>query len=361
MIALLDHPNDWQRREARRILGERRDASVLPILRKAILDNKGRLALESLWALYVSGGFDEAFAGKLLAHVNEDVRAWSVRLLGDDNKVSAVPARAVDRLARRETSPVVRSQLACSCKRLPAADGLPIVRELLRHAEDVGDPHIPLLLWWAIEDKVIAHRDRVFGLLDTPDAWRLPLVKRFLLERLARRYLAEGGKVDLQACTHLLEKAPGAEERDLVLRGMDKALEGRLFLDAPAVLTKEIVRLWREKPDSPVRLRLAVRLGEYGSICSSAQANRGHQGFRGRTDSSRRVARSGRQVRYHAGSARFTCGGEKRWSARRRSVGVAAVRRYAHRRARVGPVSPLVLIAASARRRACWPAGRRQV
>lgn len=165
-------------------------------------------------------------------------------------------------LAKRETSPVVRSQLACSSKRLPAAEGLPIVRELLRHSEDIGDTHIPLLLWWAIEDKAIAHRDQVLALLDTPEAWRLPLVKRFLLERLARRYLAEGGKADMESCAYLLEKAPGAAERELLLRGMDKALEGRLLMDATPGLSTAIVRFWRQKPDSLVPLRLAVRLGE---------------------------------------------------------------------------------------------------
>ncbi|HTU22685.1 MAG TPA: c-type cytochrome [Gemmataceae bacterium] len=262
LLALLGHPNDWQRREARRILGERRDAAVIPVLRKAILDNKGRLALESLWALYVSGDFDEAFAGKLLDHANEDVRAWTVRLLADDNKVSVKTREGLIVLARRETSPMARSQLACSSKRLPAADCLPIVRELLRHSEDVSDPHIPMLLWWAVEDKAIAHREQVLALLDTSDAWKLPLVKGFLLERLSRRYLSEGGKDNLETCARLLEKAPGAEERDLLLRGMDTALEGRMLTDAPAVLSGAIVRLWRQQPDSLVLLRLAVRLGE---------------------------------------------------------------------------------------------------
>jgi putative membrane-bound dehydrogenase-like protein len=262
LIALLDHPNDWQRREARRILGQRRDASVIPVLRQTVLDNKDRLALESLWALYVSGGFNETFAAKLLDHANEHVRTWTVRLLGDDKQVSAEMLRRLIALVRRETSPVVRSQLASSCKRLPAADGLPIVRELLQHSEDIDDPHIPLLLWWAVEDKAIAHRDRVLDLLDTPDAWRLPLVKRFLLERLARRYLSEGGKADLEACAYLLEKAPGAEERDLLLRGLDKALEGRMLTDAPPILSTAIVRLWRQKPNSLIPLRLAVRLGD---------------------------------------------------------------------------------------------------
>ena len=103
---------------------------------------------------------------------------------------------------------MVRSQLACSCKRLPAGDCLPIVRELLRHGEDVSDPHIPLLLWWAIEDKAIAYRHDVLALLEHPDAWRQPLVKRFLLERLARRYLAEGNKAYLETCASLLVKHP---------------------------------------------------------------------------------------------------------------------------------------------------------
>jgi putative membrane-bound dehydrogenase-like protein len=269
LIALLDHPNAWQRREVRRILGERGDSSVVPELRKAVLDNKGRLALESLWALYVSGGFDEAFAGKLLVHTNEDVRAWTVRLLVDDKRMSAAMRELLVALARREMSSVVRSQLACSSKRLPAADCLPIIRELLRYSEDINDPHIPLLLWWAIEDKAITHRDQVLALLDKPDAWRLPLVKHFLLERLARRYLAEGGKADFETCAHLLEKAPAAEERELLLNGMDKALEGRLLMNAPLGLSKTLVSLWRRsctergnQRESTVLLRLAVRLGE---------------------------------------------------------------------------------------------------
>jgi putative membrane-bound dehydrogenase-like protein len=271
LIALLNHPNNWQRREARRILGERRDASVLPVLRKVVLDSDGRLALEALWALYISSGFDEAFARRLLHHANEHVRAWTVRLLGDDQHVSVETRECLIALARRETSPVVRSQLACSSKRLPAADALPIIRELLRHSEDIDDPHIPLLLWWAIEDKAIAHRTQVLALLETPDAWRLPLVKHFLLERLARRYLAEGGSPSpsksgqdrgAETCAYLLEKAPGAEERERLLSGMDKALEGRLRTDAPPVLSKAIAHLWRRSPDAPVLLRLAVRLGE---------------------------------------------------------------------------------------------------
>jgi putative heme-binding domain-containing protein len=269
LVELLHHPNDWQRREARRILGERRDNSVLPMLRKAVLDSDESRALESLWTLCVSGGFDETFAQRILDHKSEHVRAWTVRLLGDDKHVSAETSQRLIALARRETSPVVRNQLACSCKRLSAVDGLPIVRELLRHSEDADDPHIPLLVWWAIEDKAIAQRDQVLALLDRADAWQLPLVKRFVLERLARRYLTEGGKANVEACVYLLDKAPGANERELLLLGMDQALEGRQLTESSPALSGSIARLWRSsreqrggESESSVLLRLAVRLGE---------------------------------------------------------------------------------------------------
>src|SRR5207247_842987 len=126
LVDLLAGPNDWFARRARVMLAERRDSSVLPRLRKQVLDNNNtRLALQSLWALYVSGGFDEKLARDLLKHPNENVRAWTVRLLGDSRKVSATTQKRLVDTARSEASPIVRAQLACSAKRLPGEDALP--------------------------------------------------------------------------------------------------------------------------------------------------------------------------------------------------------------------------------------------
>src|SRR5229473_8481240 len=61
---LLSHPNDWYRREANRILAERRDPAVIPGLRKMVRERQDYLALQALWALYVSGGFDESLAAE---------------------------------------------------------------------------------------------------------------------------------------------------------------------------------------------------------------------------------------------------------------------------------------------------------
>jgi putative membrane-bound dehydrogenase-like protein len=261
LVGLLSHRNDWFVHEARRILAERRDKTMIPTLRKMISDNRGQLALEALWALYVSGGFDETLAVSLLKHPHEDVRAWTIRLLGDSKKVCPSMRSQLVHVARNDTSPTVRSQLACTCKRLPAQDGLPVVRELLQRKEDVDDPFIPLLLWWAIEDKAISSKDQVLRLLGQPEVWRWPLVQKYILERLARRYLAEGGEANLAACRRLLDRAPGPDEVRLLIRGMDKALDGRPLDKVPAALEKPLETLRQQRPSELLVVRFALRLG----------------------------------------------------------------------------------------------------
>jgi putative membrane-bound dehydrogenase-like protein len=261
LVGLLSHRNDWYVREARRILAERRDRTVLPSLRKLIREHPGGLALEALWALYVTGGFDETLAAELLRHPNEDVRTWTVRFLGDARKVSPAMRDHLAALARTDTSPTVRSQLASSAKRLPSCDGMPVVGELLRRDEDVDDPHIPLLLWWAVEDKAISDREAVLSLLGSPGAWRAPLVRRFLVERLGRRYMAEGKLADLATCGRLLDMAPVAAEVRLLLQGMAKALEGRRLERVPAALRRHLETLRKTHPGDATLLCLGLRVG----------------------------------------------------------------------------------------------------
>src|SRR5438132_11841101 len=112
LVALLSHPNDWYVRKARRILADRRDPEVVGSLSRLIFETKDdQLALEALWALYVSAGIQEDFALKLLEHRNPDARRWTVHLLGDENTVSPVVGKRLIRLAKDEKDVLVRSQL----------------------------------------------------------------------------------------------------------------------------------------------------------------------------------------------------------------------------------------------------------
>ncbi|HJT77143.1 MAG TPA: PVC-type heme-binding CxxCH protein, partial [Gemmataceae bacterium] len=228
LIALLSHPNDWYVRKARRVLADRRDPAAVGPLRDLVLGSKDdHLALEALWALYVSGGFDGGLASRLLNHRNPDVRRWTIRFLGDDGNVSAALAGRLAELAASDPDVTVRSQLASTAKRLPSAQALPILTRLIHHDEDANDPHIPLLLWWAVEHHAVAAREAVLELFASPASWKLPLVRDAILGRLMRRYAAEGSRENDAACARLLASAPTTADRGVLLASLDLGLRER--------------------------------------------------------------------------------------------------------------------------------------
>jgi putative membrane-bound dehydrogenase-like protein len=288
LVSLLAHPNDWFRRKAREVLADRRDPEVIFPLRTLVMEAKDEgLQLQALWALYVSGGFNEGFAEKLLTHKNPDVRRWTVRFLGDEGAVAPALARRLAELAATEPDVVVRSQLACTARRLPAGDGLPIVGRLLERNLDGRDPHIPLLLWWAVEAHAVSARGQVLEAFGTPEAWQAPLVREVILERLMRRYAAEGGEAGYTACARLLAAAP-ASARGRMLAALDRGWQdrpagagkslGTLFgaqavvekppeprgareERLPPALAKQLDSLWKDDTTDVTLIRLCARLG----------------------------------------------------------------------------------------------------
>ncbi|RUL86112.1 PVC-type heme-binding CxxCH protein [Tautonia sociabilis] len=241
LLGLLEHPNRWFRREALRLLGDRKDPSLIPGLREDLLALRAdERALESLWALNLCGGLDEPTAVALLDHPDRHVRSWSVRLMCDDFEVSDAFAAALADLASREPYVSVRSQLASSARRLPAPQALPIVRALLRRDEDAADPHLPLLLWWAIESKVGEEPDRVLALFEEEGIWAEPIVRQAILGRLMQRFARAGSRADLIRCALLLERAPSRDVVDLLLAGFEEAFEGRALSALPERLVTAI-------------------------------------------------------------------------------------------------------------------------
>lgn len=261
LVDRLSSPNVWHAREARRLLVDRQDVSVLPRLRKMLESaTDEKLALEALWTAHSIQEIDDAFAEKLLHSPFEHVREWAIRLLGD--RKTAPPAReTLIEIARRDASIGVRSQLACSCKRWPAADALAIVAELLRRDEDAGDPHIPLLLWWAIESKAIEDRTAVLKLVAGPEAWDHPIARDVIVERLARRYAATRDSEGFEACLTLYRSAPTEADRRRVLAGMNQQLAGGVIEAVPASWVETVDRLLEGQPDSLV-LEWGIRLGD---------------------------------------------------------------------------------------------------
>jgi putative membrane-bound dehydrogenase-like protein len=272
LVDLLNHPNDWFVRKARRILADRRDRAVIAPLQKLVLNTKDdQLALQALWALYVSGGFDDSLAEKTLGHRSPHVRSWTVRLLGDAGQVSPAMSRRLIDLAGSEPEVVVRCQLACTAKRLPAADGLPIVEAIPRRNLDGRDAYLPLLLWWAVEKHCLAGRERVLKFFTSHEAWKNPLIQSAILGRLARRYAAEGSPAGYIACARLLASAPTAADRERILTALDQGIQDGAALGKkssprerklPPALDKELARLWQPHTTQVTLIRLLARLGK---------------------------------------------------------------------------------------------------
>jgi putative membrane-bound dehydrogenase-like protein len=273
LVKRLSHADRTVRRNAARRLVERHDRSMLPDLATMILHATGQAALEALWVTHRLGGLDAALAEKTLAHSNAHVRRWTARLLGDDGNLSPDLTQALIRLAEHEEDPEVRSQLACTAKRLPTSDRLRIVQRLCAYDEDMANPFQPLLVWWSLESAARDSHDVLRLFADAP-FWQHELVRHGLLERVMRRY-ASGGRTDWEVCAQLLRLAPDQPAREKLLSGFQKAFEGRTMEAVPESLVRAIVEAGGAS--LPLRLRLkepeAIQeaIGELRSVQGDSQ------------------------------------------------------------------------------------------
>ncbi len=260
LVALLDSPNQWCRRTAQRLLRERRDASVLERLQSGLESGGGQFALECLWAIHGLGGFDEAVALRGLSHGDEYIRFWSMRFAGDSGQplVPAVFEKALQ-IGREEQHLEVVSQTASTAQRLPAAQGLALVRALMERRDVDGDPYIPQQIWWALEAQIRRNPGRAVQWLEDAALWRAPVFVSTLGERIGRRFMAERSERNLEICAKLLREAPSVPAAKMLVRGMEKALQGSEIETLPTSLESALAALW-ERASSVARLRDSLGL-----------------------------------------------------------------------------------------------------
>lgn len=311
LIELLSDKRKWYRGQARRLLGERKDHQLISTLRNLVEDNTGQIALEALWTVHLIEGIDQDWAMGLLDHSDEFVRYWTIRLLGDTGSVSPQIRDRMVILARKEPNVEVRSQLASTSKRLAAYDALPILRELIMREEDADDKHIPLLIWWALEDKIGSETDAVKVFLENIDIWQSPIFEEHLIRRIGQRFAAERGdnptfsridpydnwmlyashprsrmpenkgdytawetnytpeisKINLTYLAILLDQAPSILHIEALLTGIEEGLsQGPPIVNVPQSLSMIIERLWKELDQKSMLIPVAARLGHPEAI-----------------------------------------------------------------------------------------------
>jgi putative membrane-bound dehydrogenase-like protein len=298
LVELLKHPNKWWRNEAQRLLAERQDKSVLAALTDQLANGRGVPVLEALWVLYALDGLTDEMALKLLDHPEEHVRAWVVRLLGDRPRTkwefpnysplgADVPESLVAKLvhlAETDSSVTVRSQLACTAKRLDRTPGMRLASALAARSDDADDPLMPLLIWWAMEP----HFNMPPLALQRIALPTTPKMRDFLAERMARRTVA-ADLVQADSPDRRINPDPPEERRNrltytpgllsdatapavpAVLRGVEAALDGRAFDRLLPGTAAWLDHLQGHRPEDENLFRIRVRFN-HGDALKEAHA-----------------------------------------------------------------------------------------
>jgi putative heme-binding domain-containing protein len=269
LIQTLSNGNKWFRQQALVEFGNRKDISLVPRLILLLKAEVGQTALESFWAIALSGGFSDSVAVAGLRHKDPFVRMWAVRLSGDANNVSKVVGEELKVLASVESHAEVRSQLAATAKRLPGPAAMPIIRNLLVHHDDANDPDIPLQLWWALESKTTSDEKLVLAMFQDRALWKSQIVKKTILERLTQRWIMEGGDENYSACASILTLAPSPGEAKPLINGIQEGLRGRDVAGLPSDLIKALQSF--ESPYKNQPIALGLRQGQPQAIAKALE------------------------------------------------------------------------------------------
>ncbi len=257
LVAYLEHPNQWHRWTARRLLVERQDPSALSNLKET-------LTLERLWTIHQLGALDELTALVALQHDDVHVRLWTIRLLADSKLPLSPSLYEIVHSLARSTEPELISQLAASLQRFPTDQALPLLAQVLLKEQFTSDPYIPSQLWWALETHVGKAPDAVLSWLAETPLWQTPIFETKLASLLARRLASDPSEANLTRLAQLLETAPNTITSALI-QGIDAGLQGITLTTIPSALDRSLVRVSSQNPQSLDTLLFGLRLQSAGA------------------------------------------------------------------------------------------------
>jgi putative membrane-bound dehydrogenase-like protein len=200
------------------------------------------LQVRALLTLHLVGAIDRAGLVAALAHDDEHVRTWAVRLateswpldaaLGPVPQEPAVAARvraaATDfaetlaAVARRDSSGLARLAVASTLQRLPIDLRAQVATALVARSEDAADHNLPLLVWYGL---IPVADTKPADLTAVIAACTWPTTRRLIARRLAERLPDTALIVDAVLQRAATASEDGAALHD-VLQGMAAGLQG---------------------------------------------------------------------------------------------------------------------------------------
>ncbi len=154
----------------------------------------------------------------LITSTNEAERAMAVRWIAEVEG-------SVDVTLAKDSSTLVRLELAAALQQVPLGSRFPLATDLSARAEDASDRQQSLMIWYGISEAVSKHPDQAVKLAL---ASKLPTVTRLITRRLAEDLEKTPGPVN-----DLLARA-SAENRLPILRGLNEGLKGWSKATKPA-------------------------------------------------------------------------------------------------------------------------------
>ncbi len=270
LIARLASTNKWERQTAQRLLADRKDGNIAAGLRDSIATQQGQLALETLWAWHTTGKFESKEALAFMEHADPHVRRWVIRLLGDAG--GALACYPMYKKGPEEKDLEVLSQMACSSRRFSFMHCI----QFMAQRDDLAkDPHLPLLMWWAIEAKFSSNTQ--FNFLDAyakPEMWTHPIVTDTILPRLAQRFASEPTERNLISLATLLERSPSPVQTKKLLAGVDAAFKGLTVPPLPGRLQSALAAAMRSVStgaDDVNTMILGIRAGDKTAVAKAIE------------------------------------------------------------------------------------------
>jgi putative heme-binding domain-containing protein len=267
LVSLLTSENRWHAGHARRILQERyaphfvsatgpvytvrvstgaRDSALENVTEslERILSSPGKISqkLRALWTLHAIHLVDD---DRFLQAEQEDLRAWGIQLMTEDNAVSSKALKEFVRLAREDSSPVVRRYLASAMQRLPIQDRWDVIEALSQRAEDANDHNLPLMVWYAAEPLTTIDTERALKLAENS---KLPKLLNFTVRRTAALNTPEA----FAAITRSLQRMNDDPRRLDILSGLSLALKGQRQAAMPTGWAEVEARL-SSSPNAEIR------------------------------------------------------------------------------------------------------------
>lgn len=270
LVALLEHPNVWQRRMAQRLLCERRDGAARP----ALLDllEKGKTLesrLAALWTLHASEQLDEGTLDMMAVDKEPVIRAWAGRLTGERQIILPITMARLQFLAADPQASVRLAAVVAARQFVSRAltvdqpgvaspeefDNLGgVIIAAIQASADAKDPLIPFMIWMAAEPMVAQDAQPALSWMLENGAATMPLSGK-LLAKVMRRLCDTGEAAKLNPVVDFLaaaaERAP-----QLALAALDGLLEGQKARPLlPAGSTTALFEKLNANPDAKLRER----------------------------------------------------------------------------------------------------------